>query len=498
MKRNSIGFKLFVITVTFFVVFMSTTLIFQSTFFEKFYVNSKTKMLLSNLKKFESDYIASGRDYNFILNSLKEFQDSNNARVVVMNKNRIFNYTIISGGPDPSKDDILSAAIIRWRVMANNYNSSQPIVYVAKHPVYNTNNIVIISPMAVQNRIEDVFFVVSSLQPIGEAVSVMNQFYIYLYSGALILVIIISLIYSNMVSKPLKILNSTAMKMAELDFSAKCKIKSKDEIGNLASTLNFLSEKLSMALGELKNANKKLKADIAKERNIEKMRREFIADVSHELKTPISLIEGYGEGLKDNIVQGEERDYYLYVIIDEAQKMGKLVNDMLDLSQLDSGNYILSPQNFYIDELLLSVIKKYSNSIADKMIDMKTDIQYRNINVFADRFRIEQVITNILNNAIKHTPDNGKIAASITCSDTSVLVEIENQGEHIPDSEITKVWDKFYKVDKSRNRKAGGYGLGLAIVKKILILHKSKFGIKNTESGVKFYFTLNGKQNEEE
>ncbi|HBM75311.1 MAG TPA: two-component sensor histidine kinase [Clostridiaceae bacterium] len=498
MKRNSISFKLFITTIIFFIIFISATMLVQSLFFEKFYAERKTRVLRNNLDKFKTLYQSSNHNIQDIIEPLRKFQDSNNAQLVIMNRNKIFDYNLISGSifenSDPSREQIMRAAIMQWGVISRTYRpeieGGKDIVYNIKHPVFKTDNIVIISPVVSRGKVSDVIFAVSSLQPVGEAAAAMNEFYIYIYLGLVILVVILSFIYSSMVSKPLVSLNNTALKMAELDFSSKCEVKSNDEIGNLSSTLNFLSDKLGTTLKELKSANEKLQADIDKERSIEKMRKEFIAGVSHELKTPVSLIEGYAEGLKDNIVEGEDRDFYMDVIIDEAKNMGKLVNDMLDLSQLDSGNYKLSQHPFIIDSFISYIVKKYSNLLHQKDITLNMKFENENIQVFGDKFRIEQVIINMLNNAIKHTPEGGLININIMDGDDIVTVEIENQGEHIGEEDMENIWDRFYRTDKSRSRDSGGTGLGLAIAKDILLLHQSSFGVVNTDLGVKFYFTL--------
>ncbi|SQB92893.1 sensor histidine kinase [Clostridium tetanomorphum] len=199
----------------------------------------------------------------------------------------------------------------------------------------------------------------ASLQPIDEAVSVIEELYKYFSIGAVFFIVILAFIYSNMITKPLIEINKVATKMAKLDFSEKCNVKSEDEIGNMASSLNFLSENLNEALTSLKEANVKLEEDIEKERKMEKARREFVAAVSHELKTPISLIDGYAMALKDNIFGEEEKDYYLDIIIDEGRKMGSLVNDMLDLSNLESGSFKLTREEFDICNLIKFTLKKY-------------------------------------------------------------------------------------------------------------------------------------------
>ena len=271
-------------------------------------------------------------------------------------------------------------AINNWISSLENYfdvlSTKKTIVYTLKHPSLYTDNLVLVSPVVVDGEIKDIVFVLSTLQPVGEATSVTRKYYIYVYIAAVILIAILSLIYSKMISKPLISLNSTASKISELDFSAKCQVNSNDEIGSLGKTLNFLSEKLGITLNELKTANENLKGDIEKEKQLEKMRKEFIASVSHELKTPISVIEGYAEGLKDGIPKGDDIAYYLDVIIDESKNMNSLVCDMLDLSQLESGNFKLNMLKFNIFEFINSIYKKYLNSINDKHLKLNISCRY--------------------------------------------------------------------------------------------------------------------------
>jgi signal transduction histidine kinase len=219
------------------------------------------------------------------------------------------------------------------------------------------------------------------------------------------------------------------------------------------------------------------------------MRKEFVAAVSHELKTPISLIDGYAVGLKDDIFEGEEKDYYLDVIIDEAEKMGNLVNDMLDLSYLESGSFKLNRQEFNLTELIKLTLKKYEALISEKKARVSVNLK-EEVKVFADWTRLEQVLTNFITNSIRHVDEEGAININSVDLNNVTKIEIENSGSHISEEDLPRLWDKFYKIDKSRNRKLGGTGIGLSIVKNILVHHEYNYGAENTENGVKFYFEV--------
>ncbi|KYH30627.1 alkaline phosphatase synthesis sensor protein PhoR [Clostridium tepidiprofundi DSM 19306] len=496
MKKSSITIKLFTITSIFFMILLSTTFIFQSLFFEKFYYSEKKHRLIKNVENFKHEYVKIN-SISLLAKYIYQFEDANNSKMVIITKNGMIKTSnnSISNIPKDRSNEVIFLALDHWLSSEENYFdvllNKSTISFNFKNPVLNTNNLVVVSPVMTNNSINEIIFVISTLQPVGEAASIMKKYYIYIFIGTLILIAILSLIYSKMISTPLIELNNTATKMANLDFSAKCNIKSNDEIGNLASTLNFLSHNLNKTLSELKYANIKLKQDIEKEKELEKMRKEFIAGVSHELKTPISLIEGYAEGLIDGIVDEKDIEYYLNVIIDESKKMDSLVKDMLDLSRLESGTFMLNLSEFNIYDFINSIYRVHSKNIKDKKLNLNCNIQNKNILVYADEFRIEEVITNLISNAIRYTPKNKNIYINLIDNDDRILIEIENEGANIEENELKYIWNKFYRIDKSRNKDLGGTGLGLAIVKNILELHNSEYGIVNTEKGVKAYFYLN-------
>lgn len=489
--KKSITFKMFIITFIFFIFFISCILGFQSFFFQNFYISKKTSDFKSNFEKFQVNYNSSKND-NDIISYARDFEDNNNSKIAVIDRKGNLEFLTGSGNgvAESANVRIIREVINNWAINPNSFtniqNSGGSTTYTLTNRAYNIKNLVCV---LVNKSTGEVLFAVTSLQPVNEAEAVMKEFYIYIYIAVILLILILSIIYSNMITKPLIKLNMNASKMANLDFSEEYVVTSEDEIGNLGKTLNFLSYNLNGAMNSLKKANVKLKEDIEKERELEKMRKEFVGGVSHELKTPISLIKGYAEGIKDNVFVEEDKDYYIDVIIDEANKMGNLVSDMLDLSQLESGNFKLIKDNFYLDKLVNSTFKKYYNVFNEKDIEVNIEL-INNVLVYGDKTRIEQVLTNFINNAIRHSGNKGEINIIMNEKNDKVYVYIKNSGDNIPTNELPKIWSKFYKIDKSRNRALGGTGLGLAIVKNILLLHKSDFGVENYEGGVSFYFSL--------
>jgi len=496
MKNKGITFKLFAITSIFFIVFITCTLLLQSVFFEKFYVNRKTKELQKNIESIKKVSFLNNEDINKSTDIMYKFEETNNCKIALLTiPDQV---TLMTQSTQEQrgtgKTQLIGEVIRQWQFILAQTPSQAliktPKIYNLQHPTYGTNSLVIITPILSNGNVEGLIFVVSPLQPVGEAAAVIKEYYVYIYGFAIILIIILSLLYTRMISKPLININNAAIRMAELDFSVQCQVNSKDEIGNLARALNFLSQKLDTTLSELTTANTNLSLDLEKEKKLEVMRKDFVAAVSHELKTPLSLIDGYAEGLKDGVAGDENRDFYLQVIIEESEKMNSLISDMLALSTLESGNYKLKITDFYIDELLNNIIKKYLPTFRERKINLQIDFEKNNLKVYGDSFRIEQVIINFLTNALKYTPEENSIYISIKTINDEVLIEVENEGEPIAEEDLENIWLKFYKIDRSRNRSLGGTGLGLSISKNILLLHESTYGVLNTEKGVKFYFTL--------
>lgn len=296
--------------------------------------------------------------------------------------------------------------------------------------------------------------------------------------------------FAKKFATPLRELSSVAQSISQLDFSQKCHVDSNDEVGTLGRSINNLSFQLNKAIDDLNRKNQRLKADVEKERSLDKLRKNFISSVSHELKTPISLILGYAEGLRENVAQGEDdKNYYCSVIMDEAEKMDRLVRDLLDLSQVESGYFRLERANFDLSLLINDITLKYQTVLLEKNINLQI-APLAPLLVNGDELRIEQVIVNLLNNAIDHAENGNTIRLYGETVSDKIRIYIFNTGKHIPADSIHNLWLSFYKVDKARTRGLGGYGLGLSIVRAIQELHGNAYGVGNVEGGVIFWFDL--------
>ena len=332
---------------------------------------------------------------------------------------------------------------------------------------------------------------------IQESVKISNNF-LYLMAGFAILIAAVIVSYvSRKFGDPITELNDIAKKMSKLDFSHKYKVKdTDDEINNLGKSINIMSDKLENTIKQLRNTNIELEKDIEEKSKIDEMRKSFISDVSHELKTPIALIQGYSEGLLENVNSDEEsKKFYAEVILDETNKMDRLVKQLLELMKLEYGKREFEDKKFNIVELEKEVIRKSQVMLKEKSIEVKWK-NTEEINVCADDFYIEQVISNYVINAIKHVKEVEKekyilIENEINIEKNKVRIKVFNTGENIDEENMARIWNRFYKVDESRNRDDGGTGIGLSFVKAIMSNYRNNYGVENKENGVEFYFELN-------
>ncbi|MGP0584939.1 HAMP domain-containing sensor histidine kinase [Paenibacillus timonensis] len=323
-------------------------------------------------------------------------------------------------------------------------------------------------------------FAMTSLQPVSEAAEVMRSYLGYVILAALLLSVAASLYFSRRIARPLLRLNRTTKQIAQLDFSEKLPVRSQDELGQLSGSINELSDRLHSHIRQLER-------DIEKEKQLEHTRKEFIAGVSHELKTPLSVIQSGLAVLKDGVA-GHKRDYYFAAMEEEVNSMILLIEDMLDLAKYESGTYVMNTEPFEILPVVERVCEKLAPELAARQLKLSTRLATGE--VVANRRRIEQVLINFLTNAIRYTPEGATILVTTTDEGDTLRVGVENRGVHLPEEQLEKVWDRFYRGEPSRNAATGGTGLGLAIAKNILELHGSSYGVTNTAEGVLFYFDL--------
>lgn len=339
------------------------------------------------------------------------------------------------------------------------------------------------------------FILRSPLESIRQSVSLSNQFLSYIMVVIVLISCLLVWYFSKRITEPIMELASLSQKMANLDFDAKYTSGGDNEIGILGENFNVMSEKLEQTISMLKKANYELQLDIEKKEKLENMRTEFLGNVSHELKTPIALIQGYAEGLKEGISDDpESREFYCDVIMDEAAKMNQMVKNLLTLNQLEFGGEEIVFERFDVVELIRGVVQSCEILIQQKGATVRFQ-QETPVYVWADEFKAEQVIRNYVSNALNHV--SGDMVIDIKICENSeketVRISVFNTGNRIPEEDIGQIWEKFYKVDKAHTREYGGNGIGLSIVKAIMESFHKEYGVQNYDNGVEFWFELDQK-----
>lgn len=332
-------------------------------------------------------------------------------------------------------------------------------------------------------------FVMTDQQPIIEAAAALKAFYPSLVAGVFIIggIMMFFLIFS--ISNPLYDIERKAEKLVSFDFTDYLDIKHNDEIGRLSKSLNQLSYNLENSLIALNDANNKLVEDMAKDREIEALRKEFIRNVSHDFKTPLGIIRAYTEGLSDGVLDQDDVSYYAGIILDEVDTVESLVDDMLELSKLQTGAYGLEIEDFHLNALIENLIERNRVIAESKSIDMVFDGTTFDL-IFGDYRKLSRVIQNFIANAIEYGNENSQIKVVTRVIERKIRFEIYNECPLIDEAQLDRIWTKFYRVDTARTKSGSGSGLGLAIVKEILSLHQGDYGVANTENGVVFYFEM--------
>lgn len=474
-------------------------------FLEKYYISKKTDVILEALETLESLKIRAEQSENYedetefsdgseecteIPDDMRRFSSRNNLTWVVISqdtsllayvgdnptmfRNRLFGYMY-----DLDKDQ--KNSVIKVLKKEENYVVQQVhdrfagMDYVEGWGQLSSGNY---------------FLIRSPLESIRESVSISNSFHFFVGVCIILISGMVIWILTNKITKPIRELTTLSQQMADMDFDARYQSRVGNEIDVLGDNFNRMCSALERNISELKSANNKLQKDIQDRIKIDQMRKEFLDNVSHELKTPIALIQGYAEGLKENISEDpESREFYCDVIMDESAKMNKLVKNLLTLNQLESGKDAAVMERFDIVSLIRGVLGSMDIMIQQK--EAKVIFEAAGpVYVWADEFKIEEVVTNYTSNALNHLEGTRQIEINVWKEEDRVKVTVFNTGKPIPEEDIPNLWNKFYKVDKARTREYGGSGIGLSIVKAIMEGLNQEYGVQNYDNGVEFWFTL--------
>ncbi|MGG5462129.1 histidine kinase dimerization/phospho-acceptor domain-containing protein [Clostridium sp. B9] len=328
------------------------------------------------------------------------------------------------------------------------------------------------------------------INAIKNSVNIALKFLIIIFVPIMIFSVLVAIYFSKKFTNPILKLNRITDKIAKLNFEEKVNINTGDEIEDLGESINELSVKINEAFEELKEKNINLKELIEKQRKEEKLKREFVSSVSHELKTPITVINGYAEGLRSGIVEEkEDTDFYVDVICEESEKMGVLVKDLLELYKLESKSFSLKKEKVSIREVIQSTLNSFELRFKSEDVEVETNVE--DILIMGDKIRIGQVLNNFIDNALCHVNDEKKIKIESLVNESNVRIAIFNSGEHIREAELENIWYSFARGSKVRSSNENRVGLGLAIVREIMNLHNGRYGVANKEYGVEFWVEFN-------
>lgn len=481
MKRNSISVKLWTGIVLMVVLILMFSLLFQTEFLNAFYFNEEIKRLERVGVQLASYISASG--YNFSAPYEKAITNVNDLIIVTNDEPRI---TYINGTSEYKIGYLFGSKYIDIIKRGKTINGKQILnrnleALIVGVPIKekliplnaekledydepNTNKLT--------RKVVGAIYIITPIEKLESTINAIKLQFLYIFTAAIIVATLLSFFLSRSFSKPLIKINDAAMEIAKGNYNTTISLKSSKEIKTLGETINNLARQLT---------------------RVEQIRREFIANVSHEIRTPLSYLQGYTEIMMDGLDETEEdRQKYLKIIMDETVRLRKMVDEILELSQLEEGQYPLKMTHFSMDATIKRVIDKIYPIAVKRNISMK----YNNINddlllCLGDESRIKQVLINLLNNAIKHSYDYGNIIISAQKEEDKVSVSIRDFGVGIAEEDLPFIWDRFYTVDK--NKSGDSTGLGLAIVKNIIKSHGCEITVNSIKDvGTEFCFWLPG------
>ena len=475
---KSIAFKLWLGMMTLVGVVIVLLWLFQIVFLNNFY----TQMRVDDIKNAGMEVISDMSDLKSVEEKMDAFSYNNNLTAELLDKNGQQIYTAgtagtsgttgMNGQMNGQMGGMMSGASFKQAYAS--VLQGETVLIPLTHPRFGSQFMLIGLPILDQGVVQGALMISLPLTAVEDTVVILKQQLVYITLILLATALLLTYLLARSFTKPILDITKVSRAMAGGDLTARIRLKRKDEIGELGETINYMGGELS---------------------KIEQLRKDLLANVSHELRTPLSLIKGYGETIRD--ISGdspEKREKQIGIIIEEADRLSNIVDDILGLSQMEAGFVDLQMEKFSISQTSMRVLKKYE-LLSEKTgiaIIRKGSVQgLGNEEIFAlgDEQRIEQVLYNLINNAINHSPRGSIIGIAVMEKSDHVRIEVEDQGEGIPKDQLAYIWERFYKADKTGQREKAGTGLGLAIVKNILSAHESQFGV-DSEPGIGTTFWL--------
>ena len=492
-KLKSVRVKLFLVLCVVTILLVICLIAINSLVLENFYIYNKTNTIKEVYNKINKYY----KDPDLAINletELKKIAFRNNFDILIQSDTDLILFS--------TNKDFLSSIEVAKEKYKTYLEERKNLLYsdakMTIRKIDDTSNS--LNYILLYGKLDNGYslYMRIPIAPIEESVRISNNTLIVIGIATVIISAFVASLISKRFTSPILQLNDITKKMAKLDFEQKYRINdSDDEINELGKNINTMSDKLESTIKQLRETNSELEKDIEEKSKIDEMRKQFISDVSHELKTPIALIQGYAEGLIENVNNDDEsRKFYAEVILDESNKMDVLVKQLLELMKLEYGKRKFNDEEFDVVELINEVIRKCNVMLEENQIQVVFD-EKKPIYAYADDFYVEQVVTNYFTNAIKHAKEvNGKKQIKITIQNVKnkIRVSVFNTGDKIPEEDLTRVWGRFYKIDDSHNRENSGSGIGLSIVKAIQNNYQNEYGVQNLSNGVEFYFDISTKK----
>ena len=472
---------------------------------ERFYRNQKLKEIQAAYEVLNGIVMEEGADSSRLQEVLEEYSDTHNISIAVIDSAN--SKSLLS---TERSGDFLFQRIQNYLFNSEFREQSRILLEEPNYTVMmteeNKGGLAAIDCFAYCGDNRTMLLMSTPVANMHESVQLANRFLSFAGLWAMLIGFLLVFFMTKQITEPIRELAAISEKMGRLDFSARYEGQREDEIGVLGGNMNFMAGKLEEtfrelkekniqlkhANGLLKEANFQLQEDIRRKEEIDEMRKAFIANVSHELKTPIALIQGYAEGLNDGLCEDpESRKYYLDVIIDESNRMNSLVKQLLTLSKLESGAPDLDLETFDLAQeaagmagSMKVMAEERGASVSFRAEGPADDAGRREqisgpVLVTGDEFKIEEVLSNYLSNAVHHVDQGGRIQVTVQDNGSTVRTHVFNTGSRIPEEDIGHIWDKFYKVDKAHTRTYGGTGIGLSIVKAVMEAHGMEYGVRN-------------------
>lgn len=468
-------------------------IILGNTFFDRFYTSTKVDQLKQGAQYISNTYT---NDIDELPDLIEQLEGKNIKVCLFSINNKYVNieyYTRRGFGLPNANAEIIPLInyLYRNNILAQLDKGSKVYTINIEKDDLDNESMLQTNNLAVVAKIQDNSYVLTQTpkQFIQEVANSMLRYITIVSVFTLILSALVVFFTSEHITRPIRKIQLAADKIAHLDFSSHCDEGIQDELGMLGASINNMSDRLQANISQLMEANEVLKNDLLRKEQTDKIRRQFIANVSHDFKTPLTLIISYAEKLRDSKSLDEDHED-LNIILSEGRKMNTMVQRLLQLSQLESGMTKIEKTIFSANELISDIVKKYSLLAEKKEIDLNYDVN-EEIIVSADYFSIGQAISNILENALKYTPEKGRIHISTHIQENGKCrLVIYNSGSHLPEESVSNLFDSFYRADPARSRDTQNYGLGLAIVKATMEMHQEAFGANNTEDGVEFWIEL--------